>query len=53
LAACQHRGGDRVRLGRAQKLVVEELTAAGFQIVKTVDDWPNHSYCTVFREASL
>jgi len=36
-----------------QKLLVEELTAVGFQVVKTLDDWPNHSYCVVFRKPSL
>jgi len=45
----QNRGGH----GMPQKLLVEELTSAGFQVVKTVDDWPNHSYCTVFRKPSL
>ena len=43
-----NRGGH----GMPQKLLVEELTSAGFQFVKTVRDWPNHSYCAVFRKAS-
>jgi len=45
----QNRGGH----GMPQKLLVEELTSAGFQVVQTVDDWPNHSYCTVFRKPNL
>ena len=49
-----NRGGH----GVPQKLLVEELTAAGFQVVKTVDDFPNrqhpanHGYCAVFRKPS-
>ncbi len=42
----QNRGGH----GMPQKLLVEELTSVSFQAVKTVDDWPNHSYCAVFRK---
>ncbi len=45
----QNRGGH----GMPQKLLVEQLTSAGFQVVKTVYDWPNHSYCTVFRKPNL
>jgi hypothetical protein len=45
----QNRGGH----GMPQKLLVEELTSAGFQVVKTVYDWPNHDYCAVFRKPSL
>jgi len=44
----QNRGGH----GMPQKLLVEELTSAGFQVVKSVYDWPNHDYCAVFREPS-
>jgi hypothetical protein len=32
-----------------QKLLIEELTSVGFQFVKALDDWPNKSYCAVFR----
>jgi hypothetical protein len=32
-----------------QEILIEELTSAGFQVVKVLDDWPNHSYCVVFR----
>jgi ubiquinone/menaquinone biosynthesis C-methylase UbiE len=38
-----NRGGH----GISQKLVIDELTAAGFQVEKTVDDWPGDSYCVL------
>jgi hypothetical protein len=44
----QNRGGH----GMPQKLLVEELTSAGFQVVQTLNDWPNHGYCAVFRKPS-
>jgi SAM-dependent methyltransferase len=40
---------NRVGHGMPQKLLIQELTSVGFQVVKTVDDWPNKSYCAVFR----
>jgi predicted methyltransferase len=42
----KNRGGH----GMPQKLLIDELTAAGFQIVTARDDWPNHSYCVVFQK---
>ena len=51
----KNRGGH----GMPKKLLVKELTSVGFQLVKTVDDWPNgehtanHRYCAVFRKPSL
>jgi ubiquinone/menaquinone biosynthesis C-methylase UbiE len=39
-----NRGGH----GIPEKIVIEELTAAGLQLEKTVDDWPNDDYCLVF-----
>jgi ubiquinone/menaquinone biosynthesis C-methylase UbiE len=39
-----NRGGH----GIPQKIVVEELTAVGLQVLKTVNDWPGDSYCVVF-----
>jgi ubiquinone/menaquinone biosynthesis C-methylase UbiE len=45
----ENRGGH----GMPQKILIEELTTAGFQAVKILDDWPNHSYCVVFRKRSL
>jgi ubiquinone/menaquinone biosynthesis C-methylase UbiE len=44
----ENRGGH----GMPQKILIEELTSAGFQVVKVLDDWPNHSYCVVFRRPS-
>jgi ubiquinone/menaquinone biosynthesis C-methylase UbiE len=46
-----NRGGH----GIPQKLLVDELTAAGFQVVTQIApwaDWPNHHhcYCVVFRK---
>lgn len=46
-----NRGGH----GVPQKLLVGELAAAGFEVVKIVDDWPNRDvnhpiYCAVFRK---
>jgi ubiquinone/menaquinone biosynthesis C-methylase UbiE len=39
-----NRGGH----GIPQKIVIEELKAAGLQVEKTVDDWPENDYCVVF-----
>ncbi len=33
--------------GIAQKLVIEELSAAGFEVEKIVNDWPDDSYCVL------
>jgi SAM-dependent methyltransferase len=42
--------------GVAAGLVVDEVTASGFELVKVIDDWPGRgpleSYCAVFRKAS-
>jgi len=45
----KNRGGH----GIPQKLLVEELTAARFQVVTQIvpwADWPHHSYCVVLRK---
>jgi ubiquinone/menaquinone biosynthesis C-methylase UbiE len=42
-----NRGGH----GIPEKILIEELTAAGFTVDKIVDDWPEDSYCVVFRKA--
>jgi len=34
--------------GIPQKVLIEEITAAGLQLEKTVDDWAEESYCVVF-----
>jgi ubiquinone/menaquinone biosynthesis C-methylase UbiE len=39
-----NRGGH----GIPQKIVIEELSAAGLQMVKVVNDWPENDYCVLF-----
>jgi ubiquinone/menaquinone biosynthesis C-methylase UbiE len=39
-----NRGGH----GILQKIVIEELTAAGLQMEKVVNDWPENDYCVLF-----
>jgi ubiquinone/menaquinone biosynthesis C-methylase UbiE len=39
-----NRGGH----GIAEKIVIEELKAAGLQVERIVEDWPEGSYCVVF-----
>lgn len=39
-----NRGGH----GIPQEIVIEELTAAGLQVEKIVNDWPGDSYCVLF-----
>lgn len=39
-----NRGGH----GIPQKILIEELTTAGLQVEKVVDDWPNNDYCLLF-----
>jgi ubiquinone/menaquinone biosynthesis C-methylase UbiE len=39
-----NRGGH----GIPQKIVIEELNAAGLQVEKIVNDWPENSYCVLF-----
>ena len=39
-----NRGGH----GIPQKIVIEELTVAGLQVEKVVNDWPENDYCVVF-----
>jgi len=41
---------NRVGHGMPQKILIEELTAAGFQVVTTPSDWPSNLYCVVFRK---
>ena len=42
----KNRGGH----GMPKQLLVEELTAAGFQVLTTPADWPRPDYCIVFRK---
>jgi ubiquinone/menaquinone biosynthesis C-methylase UbiE len=39
-----NRGGH----GIPKKIAIEELTAAGLQLSKSVDDWPEGDYCLLF-----
>jgi ubiquinone/menaquinone biosynthesis C-methylase UbiE len=39
-----NRGGH----GIPQRMVIEELSAAGLQVEKIVNDWPEDSYCVLF-----
>jgi len=41
-----NRGGH----GIPKKILLEELTAAGFRLDKTFDDWPDDGYCALFRK---
>jgi ubiquinone/menaquinone biosynthesis C-methylase UbiE len=42
-----NRGGH----GIPQKILIEELTTAGFRVEKVLDDWPEDSYCVILRKA--
>ena len=44
----ENRGGH----GVPQKILIEEVTSAGFQLVKAQNDWPDKDYCVVFRKPS-
>ncbi len=41
-----NRGGH----GIPKKVLVEELTAAGFKLDKSFGDWPEDGYCVLFRK---
>lgn len=41
-----NRGGH----GIPQKILVDDLTAAGFTVQQTFDDWPEDDYCVIFRK---
>lgn len=41
-----NRGGH----GIPQKIMVEELTAAGLQLEQVVKDWPGRDYCVIFQK---
>ena len=43
-----NRGGH----GIPQKILIGEMTAAGFAVEKILNDWPEDSYCVVFRKAA-
>jgi ubiquinone/menaquinone biosynthesis C-methylase UbiE len=39
---------DREDHGIQQKILIDELTEAGFKLEKIVDDWPTMDYCVLF-----
>jgi ubiquinone/menaquinone biosynthesis C-methylase UbiE len=43
---------DREDHGIQQKILIDELTKAGFQLDKIVDDWPASNYCVLFVKKS-
>jgi SAM-dependent methyltransferase len=44
----KNRGGH----GIPQKIMVEELTSAGLQVEKTIDDWSGSDYCVIFTRTN-
>ena len=44
----KNRGGH----GIPQKIVIEELTTAGFQVEKTIDNWSDEDYCVIFTKSA-
>lgn len=43
-----NRGGH----GIPEKILTEELTKAGFQVEKVLEDWPEDSYCVIAKKAA-
>jgi ubiquinone/menaquinone biosynthesis C-methylase UbiE len=41
---------DREDHGIQQKILIDELTKAGFQVEKIVEDWPTSDYCVLFHK---
>jgi len=41
---------NRTGHGMPEKILIEELTGVGFQLVKAIGDWPDDHYCVVFRK---
>ena len=41
-----NRGGH----GIPKKVLIQELTSAGFQLVSEPAEWPNDNYCVIFRK---
>lgn len=42
---------NRIGHGIPQRVLIDELTAAGFTLESVHNDWPNQMYCVVFRKA--
>lgn len=40
---------NRAGHGIPQKILIEEMTGAGFEVVTKHDDWPDRLYCVLFR----
>ena len=45
----KNRGGH----GIPQKVLIDELTTAGFSVDKIINDWPSDNYCVIFRKPQL
>jgi ubiquinone/menaquinone biosynthesis C-methylase UbiE len=43
---------DREDHGIQQRILIDELIKAGFQLDKIVDDWPANNYCVLFVKKS-
>jgi ubiquinone/menaquinone biosynthesis C-methylase UbiE len=41
---------DREDHGIQQKVLIDEVTRAGFQLDKVVEDWPTSDYCVIFSK---
>ncbi|MFB3922482.1 MAG: class I SAM-dependent methyltransferase [Terriglobia bacterium] len=46
----EHVPANRNGHGVTEKIVIDELTAAGFELVSNFEDWPEDDYCLVFRK---
>jgi len=44
---------DRGGHGVPPEILVREMTAAGLELEKRLDDWPGRNYCAVFRKRDL
>jgi hypothetical protein len=46
------RGAPKNRHGHGmpQKILIDELAAAGFQVATIPSEWPGRGYCVVFRK---
>jgi ubiquinone/menaquinone biosynthesis C-methylase UbiE len=42
--------GNRGGHGVPQKILIEEVSAAGFKLVRAIDDWPGFHYGVLFRK---
>jgi ubiE/COQ5 methyltransferase family len=49
LAVIDWHAGTPGRNAVAKEVAIEEITAAGFELQETIDEWAPHVYCLVFR----